>query len=113
MPVRKLRIDTNDTDWQEVVTPGSVINGVTILKIPTGVELEYRLGNNQEIDGIDSPITMYFGDDLDISDVTEGLWMRPTAAVVGTVKGWVSYRSSLPALDENGRLSRGFLSGVR
>jgi hypothetical protein len=106
MPIQPLRVDCNDLDEQITVHPGSVVNGVTILNVPTGVELFFRLGNNPRIGPITDPITLYFGDDLDISDVSEGLWFQVDVLTPGSfVRGWISYRSSLPKLDDGSAIS--------
>lgn len=95
MPVKRIRFDANNPARQELVPPGSVLNGITLLDVPAGVTPFIQLGNNEEVGPFLNPQPIDFGSDVDPADVSEGVWMRTTTLVPGAVvTGFVSYRSS-------------------
>ena len=95
MPVRPLNLDTGIVGLQTIVEDGARINGITIWKVPTGVEYFFKLGNNARLGPLDDIITIDFGPDIDIADVTEGLQIGVDVAVpAGRIVGMISYTAS-------------------
>lgn len=95
MPVREIRFDAGSLAEQEIAPSGAVINGITLLNVPAGVEPFIRLGNNPRIGPFVNPQPIDFGSDVDPADVTEGAYMSVDVATPGAVVGgFVSYRSS-------------------
>ena len=96
MPVRNFAVAaTNAGQETEIVPPGAILNGITILEVPAGVRPTVRLGNNPAIGPFINPQPIDFGSDVDMADVSEGVYMASSVGVVGAViRGFVSYRSS-------------------
>lgn len=76
---------------QEIVPRGNIFNGISILEIPTGLELYLQFGNNPRLGPIRSPLAITLTD-VPLSDVAEGVFAEVDVAVPNSaVVGWVSY----------------------
>jgi hypothetical protein len=97
MPIRDfgLFFDGANTQPQEVVANGSVINGLTFFDIPIGMDLYLKLGNNQRTGPIRNPISLDFGPGSDFADVSEGVWLQIDVPAPGARPfGFASYSSA-------------------
>lgn len=98
-------LDPGVVGVQELVARGNRFNGLTVLSVPTGLQLFFRFGNNPRIGPVTDGLSITF-QDVPASDTDEGVFAEVDVAVPGgVVVGWVSFAPVTPVGNTGGAIA--------